>query len=191
MKAFTTTTISDINSLYGRTELIELLEQMCTRENVPIYGCRRFGKSSLLKTFDSYARCKQLPVYPVYIEVDASLLGDGSNSHFYSSLIIILLRRLSSDGLSACVEKVDGVRLNIDDKNLRSKLMRLNVASINSLWKNVIIQTSMKLRKTVLFMFDEYESLLSPNSKDLDLMPFHSLSSDSGVNDIKPFSFFI
>ena len=63
--------INDIECLYGRNREINTLISCAKRKgNAGIIGARRFGKTCLMKSLESYLQSnEQIGAYPIYFDV--------------------------------------------------------------------------------------------------------------------------
>lgn len=92
--------ITDINQLFGRKGQIDILLSCAKRKsNAGIIGARRFGKTCLLKSMESYLNEHQeIGAYPLYF--DPKIAGISKNTpEVYRTLTAVLAAKMFTDNL--------------------------------------------------------------------------------------------
>lgn len=99
MKPFNTDVIDDLALIYGRDIVIEELKSNADRaENAGIIGSRRFGKTCLLKSMESFLKKSSSKAYPLYY--DAKHEGIHKNTDkVFSRMTAILASQMCKEGL--------------------------------------------------------------------------------------------
>ena len=92
--------ITDVNQLFGRKSQIDILLSCAKRKsNAGIIGARRFGKTCLLKSMESYLNEHQeIGAYPLYF--DPKIAGISKNTpEVYRTLTAVLAAKMFTDNL--------------------------------------------------------------------------------------------
>lgn len=93
--------ITDVNNLYGRKRQIDILTSCAKRRgNAGIIGARRFGKTCLLKSFESYLKSnEEFEAYPIYFDVKTQTGIKKDTPAVYRSLAALLASKMCTDGM--------------------------------------------------------------------------------------------
>lgn len=194
MVPFSTNTITDLNHLFGRDDIIGKLKAHANRrENIALIGTRRFGKTCLMRSFENYFRAlEESPVYPIFMDFKEVDFIKGTDE-VYRFIIAKMIAYLCADGYYT--KSDDYKTLNVEpnaswEKNYEQLLGEKRVI-LNLAFREIILQFSELIDKTILFLIDEYEYLFTDSfSKPEGFMPMRALSSESG-DKVKPFAFWI
>lgn len=91
--------IADINLLYGRKKQIDTLISCAKRRgNAGIIGSRRFGKTCLLKSMESYLTSHpEIQAYPIFFDVKTQTGSHKNTPEVYRSLAAKLAAKMCSD----------------------------------------------------------------------------------------------
>lgn len=89
------TDITEIDNLYGRDKSIKILKSCASRkENAGIIGARRFGKTCLLKSMESYIILHpEINAVPVYFDVKSQTTIHKNTSEVYLNMAALLAKR--------------------------------------------------------------------------------------------------
>ncbi len=168
---FNNHTITNHSELYGRDGQLKLLLNDVDRrhDNVNLVGCRRFGKTCILevltRTIKSTPDAKS---YPIYIDPKSWNIGYGSDgkigtANVYKYLLSILLEALTSDGILAESILIRDLSIApVNNKHLFfDSIKGYSNSSIADTFADTVRFFAKKLHKTIAFIFDEYEFLMT------------------------------
>ena len=90
------TDITDIHNLYGRDKSIKILQSCAYRkENAGIIGARRFGKTCLLKSMESYIISQpEINAIPVYFDVKSQTTIHKNTPEVYLNIAALLAKKM-------------------------------------------------------------------------------------------------
>lgn len=90
------TDITDIHNLYGRDKSIKILQSCASRkENAGIIGARRFGKTCLLKSMESYIISHpEINAIPVYFDVKSQTTIHKNTPEVYLNIAALLAKKM-------------------------------------------------------------------------------------------------
>ena len=90
------TDITDIHNLYGRDKSIKILQSCAYRkENAGIIGARRFGKTCLLKSMESYIISHpEINAIPVYFDVKSQTTIHKNTPEVYLNIAALLAKKM-------------------------------------------------------------------------------------------------
>ena len=90
------TDITDINDLYGRAKSIKILQSCASRkENAGIIGARRFGKTCLLKSMESFINSHpEINAVPVYFDVKSQATIHKNTPEVYMNIAALLAKKM-------------------------------------------------------------------------------------------------
>lgn len=90
------TDITEIDNLYGRDKSIKILKSCASRkENAGIIGARRFGKTCLLKSMESYIILHpEINAVPVYFDVKSQTTIHKNTSEVYLNMAALLAKKM-------------------------------------------------------------------------------------------------
>lgn len=93
--------ITEIDQLYGRNREIETLISCAKRKgNAGIIGARRFGKTCLMKSLESYlSSCESSEVYPLYFDVKTQCGVKKDTVAVYRTMASMLASKMCLDSL--------------------------------------------------------------------------------------------
>ena len=194
-------TISDVNELYGRSGILKKLLYFVEERHdcVNVVGCRRFGKTCLLETLIAIIKSKEnAKSYPIYIDSKSWNIGFSENGtigtfNVYRYLLAILLEDLTDKGfLKEDILIRDLVISPVYNRHtFYEKLKQHNSCSIADTFADTIRRFSNILKKTIVFIFDEYEFLMTKAfSESTGFQTLRKLSSET-YEDIRPFSYLV
>ena len=194
-------TISSTEELFGRSGILKkLLYSVDVRhDNINVVGCRRFGKTSLLETLVTLIQNKENSLsYPIYIDSKSWNIGftdHGTIGTFnvYRYLLAILLEDLTKKGfLKEDILIRDLIISPVSNRHtFYEKLKLYNSSSIADTFADTIRKFSKILNKTIVFIFDEYEFLMTKAfSESTGFQTLRKLSSET-YDGIRPFSFLV
>lgn len=157
--------IADINLLYGRKKQIDTLISCAKRRgNAGIIGSRRFGKTCLLKSMESYLNCHpEIQAYPIFFDVKTQTGSHKNTSEVYRNLAAKLAAKMCSDHI------IDEGTLKISRRcSLDISTEQLDMCIQMSKWdseyqKNTLFSLAdivSKKDKYVLLLLDEIDYLL-------------------------------
>lgn len=194
-------TICDKNELYGRNGILKkLLYSVDERHDcINVVGCRRFGKTCLLETLVASIKNKEnAQSYPIYIDSKSWQIGfpeHGTIGTFnvYKYLLAIFLEEVTKEGLlKGDILIRDLILSPVYDRNIfYEKIKQYNSCSIADTFADTIRKFSHLLRKTIVFVFDEYEFLMTKAfSESTGFQTLRKLSSET-YEGIRPFSYLV
>lgn len=194
MVPFSTNTITALDHLFGRGDIIEKLKAHANRrENVAIIGTRRFGKTCMMKSFENYFKnTEDSPVYPIFMDFKEVEFVKGTDE-VYRFIISKMIACLCADGYYTKSDdyKTLNVEPNVSWEKNYEQLLGQKRLILNLAFREIILQFSTLFEKTFLFLIDEYEYLFTDSfSKPEGFMPMRALSSENGEK-VKPFAFWI
>ena len=157
--------ITDVDSLFGRDREINTLISCAKRRgNAGIIGARRFGKTCLMKSLESYLSSKpEIGAYPMYFDVKTQCGVKKDPTAVYRTMASILASKMCLDALLP-----EGV-LNINrrctlDVSCDELDMRIQMEEWNPVYQKQAIFTLAKLlsekNKYLLLLLDEIDYLL-------------------------------
>ena len=168
---FSNHTITVKSELFGRDGLLKKLINAVDKYhyNVNLVGCRRFGKTCVLEVLKSVIRdSPDSQSYPVYVDVKGWNIGHNSEgkigtSTVYKYLLAILLESLTKDGYLNNEETFNDLVFP-PVMNRHTYYISLNSdcdSFIADTFADAVRFFSRKIGKTIAFLFDEYEYLMS------------------------------
>ncbi len=184
------------DDLFGRKILFGQLEAVANRKsNTQVIGLRRFGKTSLLKSLESYLRdssiSKTYPIYCDFKEVGSIVKGTANVYRYILSLVVVAF---SKDELFTEPESFRNQIIEPSDfwEDIYIALQEINDIRIPGLFEDVVTFFADLTEKTILFLIDEYEYLFRFTFDNptgfMKLRNFTSKLTDKGLN---PFTFFV
>jgi hypothetical protein len=194
-------TISDINELYGRNGILKnLLHSVDERHDcINVVGCRRFGKTCLLETLVASIKNKEnAHSYPFYIDSKSWNIGFSEHGtigtfNVYRYLLAILLEEFTNKGfLKEDILIRDLIISPVYNRHaFYEKIKQYNSCSIADTFSDTIRKFSIILKKTIVFIFDEYEFLMTKAfSESTGFQTLRKLSSET-YEGIRPFSYVV
>lgn len=194
-------TICDINELYGRSGILKkLLNSVDERHDcVNVVGCRRFGKTCLLETLVALIKKKDnAQCYPIYIDSKSWNIGfpeHGTIGTFnvYRYLLAIILEEFTKKGFIKEEFLIRDLIISpVYDRHVfYEKIKQYNSCSIADTFADAIRKFSQIIRKTIVFVFDEYEFLMTKAfSESTGFQTLRKLSSET-YEGIRPFSYLV
>lgn len=194
-------TITVNSELYGRDGLLKKLifAVKDRHENINVVGCRRFGKTCVLRVLTNLIKQDQESnCYPIYIDPKNWNLTYNENGkigtpNVYRFLLAILLETLYKDGLSCEEVVIRGIRTDgvADRHSFFNLIGKESDSSIADTFADVVIEYSQKIKKTIAFIFDEYEFLMTKAfSESTGFQTLRKLSAED-INGFRPFSFVV
>lgn len=198
---FSNHTIKEVSELYGRDALLKKLFNEVDRYhfNVNIVGCRRFGKTCVLEVLYNIIRnTPDAKSYPVYIDAKCWNIGLDSTgkigtANVYKYLLAILLESLTKDGhISEEVMVRDVVIAPVSDRHSFYKSLDCGCdSSIADTFSDAVLFFSKRIGKTIAFIFDEYEYLMSKAfGESTGFQTLRKLSSED-IDGFRPCSFLV
>ncbi len=166
--------IKDPNWLFGRKEeLKNLCDYAEGLQQVEIVGARRFGKTSLIRSFITiYKEKSGRRAYPIYLDIYSDNIKGTTNVYRYLSSRII--SNLYVDGL------INDNVISFDDINIAPsknwKKIYKQLGDINdeieqiSIFDETVEFFSEQIGQTLLLIFDEYEKAIDSFDKIDGLM---------------------
>lgn len=164
MDAFSTNAVTKSEELFGRTDFInDVIDSIHGMNNCAIIGSRRFGKTSVLQHI-KYKINSDDKIFPVL--VDSRDIGNSQcdTSDVYRCLVAMLSEELYNAGVFVEKETFDLTKEIIpwgDWGAIYQQVCQYNEKNITSLFKSMVNYFAKKMNKTILFMIDEYEYLLT------------------------------
>ena len=194
-------TICDVEELFGRKVIFDhLLNSIDDRhDNYNIVGCRRFGKTclleSLVKSIRNNTNSKSIPIYIDSKSWNIGYIENGTigTPNVYKYLLAILLEELTIGGfIKEDILIRDLIISPVSNRHtFYKKLSDYNSSSIADTFADAIRIFSSKLEKTFVFLFDEYEFLMTKAfSEPTGFQTLRKLSTET-YNSIRPFSFVV
>ena len=194
-------TICDINELYGRNGILKkLLYSVDERHDcINVVGCRRFGKTCLLETLVALIHRKEnAQSYPIYIDSKSWNIGFPEHDtigtfNVYRYLLAIILEEFTKKGfLKEDILIRDLVISPVYNRHVfYEKIKQYNSCSIADTFADTIRKFSIILKKTIVFIFDEYEFLMTKAfSESTGFQTLRKLSSET-YEGIRPFSYLV
>ncbi len=188
--------ITDPNDLFGRKILFDQLEAIANRKsNTQVIGLRRFGKTSLLKSLETYLKdshnSKTYPIYCDFKEVGSEVKGTANVYRYALSLVIV---SYSKDNLYTERESFRNQVIEPSDiwEDIYISLQEINDIRIPGLFEEVVTFFADLTEKTILFLFDEYEYLFRFTfDNPTGFMKLRNLTSKLTDEGLNPFTFFV
>ena len=159
------TDITEIDCLYGRDKSIKILKSCASRkENAGIIGARRFGKTCLLKSMESFINSHpEINAVPVYFDVKSQTTIHKNTTEVYMNIAALLAKRMCELGIVTEGEFKISRRCFLD---ISTDLMDIKVQM--SSWHSQYQQDALfaladevsNKGKYVLLLLDEIDSLL-------------------------------
>lgn len=159
------TDITEIDYLYGRDKSIKILKSCASRkENAGIIGARRFGKTCLLKSMESFINSHpEINAVPVYFDVKSQTTIHKNTTEVYMNIAALLAKRLCELGIVTEGEFKISRRCFLD---ISTDLIDIKVQM--SSWHSQYQQDALfaladevsNKGKYVLLLLDEIDSLL-------------------------------
>lgn len=198
---FVNHTIKDKSELFGREGLIKKLVNSVDRrnENVNLVGCRRFGKTCVLEVLTRVIKdSPESRSYPIYIDPKSWNIGYDANgkigtANVYRYLLAILIESLSRDSLVTEDKVIRDVHIksSTDKHEFYNALKGCVDSSIADTFADVVRFYSEKIRKTIVFLIDEYEFLMTKAfGESTGFQTLRKLSSEDN-SGFRPFSFLV
>jgi hypothetical protein len=188
--------ISDPSKLFGRKLLLEQLAGLAKRRScVQLIGCKRVGKTSLLKCLVSkLASEENNTLYPIYIDIKEVCSEVAGTANVYRFLIAKLMASMCKDGIHHGgihfreIEMTFGPYWETNFENVQT----ITSVQLPGLFEEITCFFSDLLGKTFVFLFDEYEYLFKYCfDRPTGFMKLRNLASKSTENGISPFTFFV
>lgn len=157
--------ITDTNQLYGRDKIINTLVSCAKRrENAGIIGARRFGKTCLLKSMESYLNTHtDINAIPVFFDVKSQTTIHKNTSEVYYTMAALLAKKMCELGLLEEGEFRLSRRCKLDISTDILDMM-VQMKSWHSEYQEdalfILANEACKRGKFVLLLLDEIDSLL-------------------------------
>ena len=157
--------ITEIDQLYGRNREIETLISCAKRRgNAGIIGARRFGKTCLMKSLESYlSSYENSEVYPLYFDVKTQCGVKKNTTAVFRSMACLLASKMCMDALlSEGVLKISrrcSLEVSCDELDMRVQMEEWNP----EYQKQAIFTLASILaqkKKYLLLLLDEIDYLL-------------------------------
>lgn len=168
---FSNHTITAKSELFGREGLLKKLVNAVDKYhyNINLVGCRRFGKTCVLEVLNNVIReSPDSKSYPIYVDAKSWNIGQNSNgkigtANVYKYLLAILLESLTKDGvLKEEVNTCDYVFPPVQNRHSFYQSLGSDCdSSIADTFADAVRFFSIKMEKTIAFLFDEYEFLMT------------------------------
>lgn len=167
--------------------------------NVNVVGCRRFGKTCVLEVLNSVIRENpNSRSYPIYVDAKSWNIGRNPNekigtANVYKYLLAILLESLTNDGVLKVEEKNrDVVYSPIQNRHAFYKSLGGDCdSSIADSFADAVRFFSCKMGKTIAFLFDEYEFLMTKAfGESTGFQTLRKLSAED-IDGFRPCSFLV
>ena len=175
--------IEDPKLLFGRKEeLKKLCDYAEGLLQVEIIGARRFGKTSLLKSFITRQKeCVNRKTYPVYIDVDSDSIEGTTNVYRY--LTSQLVANLLTDGyINEGELTIDDFNINLN-KDWRKVYKQLGMVEDEidqiGIFEKAVELFSQQIEQTILLIFDEYERAVDAFDNIKGLMHIRQMTNES------------
>lgn len=197
MVPFSKDTITSIDELFGRGEIVEkLIAYAGRRENVALIGTRRFGKTCLFRSLNNYfLEHEDSPVFPLFLDFKEVAAFVSGTPDVYRFILARLIEELCKAGVYTKKEDFPPLDIIPSKKGWEVNfegLSDLKSVRLNSVMSDMINEFSNLMEKTILFMIDEYEHLFVKSFTNPEgFMPLRSLSSVNEKDLVKPFAFWI
>lgn len=166
--------IKDPNRLFGRKEeLQKLCDYAEGLQQVEIVGARRFGKTSLIRSFITIYKGKgSRRAYPIYLDIHSDSIKGTANVYRYLSAQVI--SNLYADGaIGDNVISFDDINIT-PSKNWNKVYKQLGEVEEEieqiSIFDEIVEFFSEQIGQTLLLIFDEYEKAIDSFDKIDGLM---------------------
>lgn len=166
--------IKDPNRLFGRKEeLQKLCDYAEGLQQVEIVGARRFGKTSLIRSFITIYKGKDSRrAYPIYLDIHSDSIKGTANVYRYLSAQVI--SNLYADGaIGDNVISFDDINIT-PSKNWNKVYKQLGDVEDEieqiSIFDETVEFFSEQIGQTLLLIFDEYENAIDSFDKIDGLM---------------------
>lgn len=157
--------ITEIDLLYGRNREIETLISCAKRRgNAGIIGARRFGKTCLMKSLESYLSSNEnSEAYPLYFDVKTQCGVKKNTTAVFRSMACLLASRMCLDALlpegTLNISRRCSLEVSCDELD-----MRVQMEGWNPEYQKQVLFTLAKLlsdnNKYLLLLLDEIDYLL-------------------------------
>ena len=157
--------ITEIDQLYGRNREIETLISCAKRKgNAGIIGARRFGKTCLMKSLESYLSSNEnSEVYPLYFDVKTQCGVKKNTTAVFRSMACLLASRMCLDALlpegTLNISRRCSLEVSCDELD-----MKVQMEGWNPEYQKQVLFTLAKLlsdnNKYLLLLLDEIDYLL-------------------------------
>lgn len=157
--------ITEIDQLYGRNREIETLISCAKRKgNAGIIGARRFGKTCLMKSLESYLSSKEnSEVYPLYFDVKTQCGVKKNTTAVFRSMACLLASKMCLDALlpegTLKISRRCSLEVSCDELD-----MRVQMEEWNPEYQKQVLFTLAKFlfdnNKYLLLLLDEIDYLL-------------------------------
>lgn len=197
MVPFSKDTITSVDELFGRDDIVEkLIAYAGRRENVALIGTRRFGKTCLFRSLSNYfLEHEDSPVFPLFLDFKEVAAFVSGTPDVYRFILARLMEELCKAGVYTKKEDFPFLDITPSKKGWEDNfegLSDLKSVRLNSVMSDMIKEFSNLMEKTILFMIDEYEHLFMKSFTNPEgFMPLRSLSSVNEKDLVKPFAFWI
>lgn len=157
--------ITDVNELFCRDNEIKSLISFARRkENVGIIGARRFGKTCILKSMESYIiNHPEINAIPIYFDVKSQTTIHKNTSEVYYTLASLLAKRMCEMGM-LCEGEYKLSRRCTLDVSTDFLDMQVQMSTWNSEYQQqalfALAEEVSKNNKYVLLLLDEIDALL-------------------------------
>lgn len=191
--------ITNSKELFGREKLLDTLVRFINHrhENNNIVGCRRFGKTCLLKSLANKINGLENPkCFPIYIDAKAipvertrqdAKIGTPKVYRYLSSLVV---EEMTKVGAITEELEVQGVKLQPVTSlfDYYQYLEAFPAYQMIDIFKKVILYFAPQIKKTITFLIDEYEFLMMKGfSESTGFMAMRQLAT-TNIDGFRPFS---
>ena len=165
MEPFIVVNITDIDQLYGRKRQIEILKSCAKRKsNAGIIGARRFGKTCILRSMESFLRLHpEYNAYPLYFDSQKTGITKDS-SEVYRTIASMLAAQMCADNILPEGEYKISRRCSLDVSDDMLDMI-VQMKSWNTEYQKevlfVLTDIMSQSNKYVLLLLDEIEHLLT------------------------------
>ena len=198
---FSNDTITNKDELYGRDALLKKLINAVDifHYNVNIVGCRRFGKTCFLDVLKNSIRDKaEANSYPIYVDakswnIGLDPTGKIGTANVYKFLLSILLETLTQDSIITEPEIICGLNIvPVSNRHVYFSTLSSDIdRAIPDIFAEVVRFYSMKMNKTIVFLFDEYEFLMSKGfGEPTGFQTLRKLTAEN-IDGFRPCSFLV
>lgn len=197
MVPFSKHTITSVDELFGRDDLVEKLIAYAKRkENVALIGTRRFGKTCIFRSLINFFHgLEDSPVFPIFLDFKEVSEFINGTPDVYRFIVARLIEELCKADVYTKKEDFPSLDITPSKKNWADNfdnLSNFKIVKLNSVMSEMIKEFSNLMDKTILFMIDEYEHLFVKSFTNPEgFMPLRSLSSENEKDRVKPFAFWI
>lgn len=191
--------ITNSKELFGREKLLDTLVRFINHrhENNNIVGCRRFGKTCLLKSLAHRINGLEDPkCFPIYIDAKAIPIertrqdGKIGTPKVYRYLSSLVVEKMAKIGAINEELEVQGVKLQPVTSlfDYYQYLEAFPADQMIDIFKKVILYFAPQIKKTITFLIDEYEFLMMKGfSESTGFMAMRQLAT-TNIDGFRPFS---